>query len=64
MPTEQPQDSSKPRRPRGRAVRWTESDIEAMSEVTPADMERAARLIDRYGSRRLRAMQDAHRDTR
>jgi hypothetical protein len=55
MPTgNQQQDSQdKPRRPRGRAIRWTESDLQAMAGITPADMERAARLINTYGSRRL-----------
>jgi hypothetical protein len=32
-----------------------------MAEVTPADMERAQRLINTYGSRRLRQIQDAKR---
>lgn len=61
MATDNPTNQDKPPKPKpkGKALRWTESDMDALAEVTPADMERARQLIDKYGGPMLSGMQDA-----
>lgn len=58
------QPKPQPKRPKGRALHLTDAELDALSEVTPADVADALALIDKHGSERLKGLARAKKRKR
>lgn len=51
--------TKKARVPLGKAIQWTEAEVDELTKVTPQDIEEAAALWKRAAQKRYRGLFDA-----